>query len=99
VPQQQCVKCHKEYNIGEITCPHCGYTKWGSLVLTILIGLILVPLAVYFIVGSIDNEGVVMEKLEFFLAIIGGIIGLVMLVAGLISLMHAIRLRRMLSRN
>lgn len=98
VPQQTCKRCNKEFNQGENTCPHCGHTEWVMFILMTIVGMIVVPIAIFYVIRSIDDEGIVMEKLDFFLAIIGGVIGVVMLFRGATTIWNAILIRKRLSR-
>jgi hypothetical protein len=97
VPQKVCAKCKAEFNQDENTCPHCGHTNWGIFILMIIIGIIVVPIAIFFIIRSIDDEGVVMDKLDFFLAIIGGVIGVVILFRGVTVIWNALLIRKRLN--
>ena len=99
IPQQVCKKCKKEFNQGENTCPHCGHSKWGIFILMTIAGLVAVPVAVYFIILSIDDEGVVMEKLPFFLSILGGFLGAVILFSGVASIRNAVLIRKRLKKR
>lgn len=98
VPQQICKKCRKEFNEDDNTCPHCGYTEWGIFIAMTIIGLIVVPVAIFFMIRSIDNEGVVMEKLDFFLSVIGGFIAAVMLFRGLSVIRNAWIIKKRLKK-
>jgi hypothetical protein len=96
IPQQICKKCNKEFNQGENTCPHCGHSKWGIFIVMTIAGLVVVPIAIYFIILSIDDEGVVMEKLPFFLSVLGGFLGVVILFSGIASIRNAVIIRKRL---
>jgi len=94
LPQQKCKKCKKEFNHGENVCPHCGNTNWLVFIGIIIIGLAILPPAIYFILYSIDDDGIVMEKLEFFLSIIGGFIAVVLIYTGIINVSKALLIRK-----
>lgn len=99
VEQQVCPKCKEEFNLGENTCPHCGHTKWGIFIIMTIVGLIAVPVAIYFIIHSIDNKGVVMNKLDFFLSIIGGFLGVVLLIRGISIIWNSLIIRKNLEEK
>lgn len=99
IPQQVCIKCKAEFNQGEKTCPHCGHSKWGIFIVMTIAGLAVVPIAIYFILLSIDDKGVVMEKLPFFLSVLGGFLGVVMLFSGLTSIRNAVVIRKRIKKN
>ena len=37
--QQTCKKCGKSMASGEVTCPRCGYTRWGTLFTMFLVSV------------------------------------------------------------
>jgi hypothetical protein len=98
-PQQVCIKCKEEFNQGENTCPHCGHSKWGIFIIMTIAGLAAVSIAIYFIILSIDDEGVVMEKLPFFLSVLGGFLGAVMLFSGITSIRNAVVIKKRLKKK
>jgi RNA polymerase subunit RPABC4/transcription elongation factor Spt4 len=34
-----CPKCQHTIPSGEVTCPQCGYTQWGTVLIDLLLGL------------------------------------------------------------
>lgn len=94
IPQQVCKKCKKEFNHGENVCPHCGNTNWVVFIGIILIGLAIIPPAIYYILQSIDSDGIVMKKLDFFLSIIGGFFAVVLLYTGVATVSKALQIRK-----
>jgi hypothetical protein len=99
VPQQVCRKCKKKYDQGDAVCPHCGHTNWGMNIGLIIAGLILVLLAIFFTIHSIDSNGIVMNKLAFFLSILGGFLGVIILFGGLIAVIKGLRIRILLKKG
>ena len=99
VPQQVCPKCGKKFGQNESTCPFCGNTAWGIHITRTVVGIIAVPVAVFFIIRSIDKDGIVMDKPTFFLSFVGGFLGIVMLFRGITSLRHALKIRKKLLKK
>lgn len=99
VPQQVCKKCNSKFDEGDAVCPHCGHTRWGMYIVLIVAGLILLVLAVIFTIHSIDSDGIVMNKLAFFLSILGGFFGVIMLFWGVVTVSKGLRIKIMLNRD
>jgi predicted amidophosphoribosyltransferase len=36
---ERCAKCGQPMQSGEVTCAHCGYTRWGQIVVVAILGL------------------------------------------------------------
>ena len=94
MPQQVCKKCRKEFNQGENVCPHCGNTNWIVYIGIGIIGLVFIPTAIFFILHSIDSDVIVMKKLDFFLSIVGGFIGVVLLYSGIVTIAKSLQIRK-----
>ena len=98
IPQQSCNKCGKDYNKVELTCPHCGKTKWRSIIAGLVFGIVLLSIEILWLIPALydflKDGDVVSIFMQGCFTLVMGVLGVAICIDNLLNIKKAVKIRK-----